>query len=314
MGVYVHFTDDQKCRANNVDLVDFLQRHGEKLLPSGRDKRLASDHSITIRGNEWYDHSAEKGGYAIDFVRQFYGLSFPEAVTMLLGGEQGESYRPVSQKIQETKKTFSLPRPHSDMRRVYAYLVKTRCIDREVVNYFAKAKLLYESCERSKDGAKEYHNAVFVGVDETGTARHAHKRGLYTEGIGFKGNVDGSDPRYSFHWLGKSDDLYVFEAPVDMLSYITLYPKNWQRHSYVALCGVGCQAMLWMLEQCPQISHISLCLDNDEAGYKASERLKNQLAEKGYASELRISQRKDWNDDLVCMMQQKQGGFEMRMA
>ena len=314
MGVYVHFTDDQKCRANNVDLVDFLQRHGEKLLPSGRDKRLASDHSITIRGNEWYDHSAEKGGYAIDFVRQFYGLSFPEAVTMLLGGEQGESYRPVSQKIQETKKTFSLPRPHSDMRHVYAYLVKTRCIDREVVNYFAKAKLLYESCERSKDGAKEYHNAVFVGVDETGTARHAHKRGLYTEGVGFKGNVDGSDPRYSFHWIGKSDDLYVFEAPVDMLSYITLYPKNWQRHSYVALCGVGCQAMLWMLEQCPQISHVSLCLDNDEAGYKASERLKNQLAEKGYASERRISQGKDWNDDLVYMTQQKQGGFEMRMA
>ena len=73
MGVYVHFTDDQKYRANNVDLVDFLHRRGEKLIPSGRDKRLASDHSITVRGNEWYDHSAESGGYAIDFVRQFYG-------------------------------------------------------------------------------------------------------------------------------------------------------------------------------------------------------------------------------------------------
>ena len=314
MGVYVHFSDDQKYRANNVDLVDFLQRRGEKLIPSGRDKRLASDHSITVRGNEWYDHSAESGGYAIDFVRQFYGLSFPEAVTMLLGGEQGEVYRPASQKKQEPKQPFALPNPHSDMRRVYAYLVKTRLIDREVVSYFARAKLLYESCEKSKDGMKEYHNAVFVGYDENGTPCHAHKRGLYTEGVGFKGNVDGSDPRYSFHWLGKSDDLYVFEAPVDMLSYITLYPKNWQRHSYVALCGVGCQAMLWMLEQCPQISHVSLCLDNDEAGYKASERLKNQLAEKGYASERRISQRKDWNDDLVCMMQQKQGGFEMRMA
>ncbi len=34
MGVYVHFTDDQKYRANNVDLVDFLQRQGEKLIPS----------------------------------------------------------------------------------------------------------------------------------------------------------------------------------------------------------------------------------------------------------------------------------------
>ena len=83
MGVYVHFTDDQKYRANNVDLVDFLQRQGEKLIPSGRDKRLEADHSITVRGNEWYDHSVESGGYAIDFVRNFYGLTFPEAVTMI---------------------------------------------------------------------------------------------------------------------------------------------------------------------------------------------------------------------------------------
>ena len=58
MGAYIHFTDDQKYRANNVDLVDFLQRQGEKLLPSGREKRLDSDRSITVRGNRWYDHSA----------------------------------------------------------------------------------------------------------------------------------------------------------------------------------------------------------------------------------------------------------------
>ena len=217
MGVYVHFTDDQKYRANNVDLVDFLQRQGEKLIPSGRDKRLEADHSITVRGNEWYDHSVESGGYAIDFVRNFYGLTFPEAVTMLLGGEQDEIYRPASQKKQERKQPFALPNPHSDMRRVYAYLVKTRLIDREVVSYFAKAKLLYESCEKSKDGMKEYHNAVFVGYDENGVPRHAHKRGLYTEGTGFKGNVDSCDPNYSFHHIGTSNRLYVFEAPIDLL-------------------------------------------------------------------------------------------------
>lgn len=227
MGAYVHFTDEQKQRANSVDLVRFLEMRGEKLIKSGREKRLASDHSITVRGNEWYDHSAESGGYAIDFVKQFYGLSFPEAVTMLLGGEQGEAYRPAEKRKLEVKKPFALPNPHSDMRRAYAYLVKTRLIDREVVSFFAKAKLLYESCEKSKDATKEYHNAVFVGIDETGTARHAHKRGLYTEGVGFKGNVDGCDPRYSFHWFGESDTLYVFEAPVDMLSFITLHPEDW---------------------------------------------------------------------------------------
>lgn len=314
MGVYVHFTDEQKQRANNVDLVAFLEMKGENLMRAGREKRLASDRSITIRGNEWYDHSAERGGYAIDFVKQFYVLSFPEAVTMLLGGEQGEVYRPATQKKQEPKKPFALPNPNSDMRRVYAYLIKTRHIDRGVINHFAKAKLLYESCEKSKDGAKEYHNAVFVGLDENGVPRHAHKRGLYTQGVGFKGNVDGCDPRYSFHWIGESERMYVFEAPIDLLSYITLHPQDWQQHSYVALCGVGSQAMMWMLEQFPQCCQVLLCLDNDEAGYQASERLKQQLTEKGYGSKRFMSQGKDWNDDLAAGLQQGQSGFEMRMA
>ncbi len=295
MSVYVHFTDEQKYRANNVDLVDFLQRHGEKLIPSGRDKRLASDRSITVRGNEWYDHSAETGGYAIDFVRNFYALTFPEAVTMLLGGEQGEVYRPASQKKQESKQPFVLPNPHSDMRRVYAYLVKTRLIDREVVNYFARAKLLYESCEKSKDGMKEYHNAVFVGYDEKGIPCHAHKRGLYTQGAGFKGNVDSCDPAYSFHHIGTSNSLYVFEAPVDLLSYITLHPQDWYNHSYVALCGVSEYAIL---ELHPHLNHVVLCLDHDEAGIEAAEKYQDMLSEKGIRCEGELSIHKDWNEDI----------------
>ena len=47
MGEFVYFTEEQKQRANAVDLEDFLSRQGEKLLRSGREKRLASDHSIT---------------------------------------------------------------------------------------------------------------------------------------------------------------------------------------------------------------------------------------------------------------------------
>ena len=78
MGEFVYFTEEQKQRANAVDLEDFLSRQGEKLLRSGREKRLASDHSITVRGNRWYDHATEKGGCAIDFVRMFYNQSFPD--------------------------------------------------------------------------------------------------------------------------------------------------------------------------------------------------------------------------------------------
>lgn len=59
---YIYFTEEQKLRASSVDLVEFLRRQREKLIRSGPEYRLTSDHSITVRGNEWYDHTAEQGG------------------------------------------------------------------------------------------------------------------------------------------------------------------------------------------------------------------------------------------------------------
>ena len=60
MGTYIHFTDEQKERANSVDLEEFLRQRGEKLLRAGRESRLARIHHITVRGNEWYDHIARR--------------------------------------------------------------------------------------------------------------------------------------------------------------------------------------------------------------------------------------------------------------
>lgn len=291
MSGYVYFTDEQKQRANAVDLEDFLTRQGEKLLRSGREKRLDSDHSITVRGNEWYDHASEKGGLAIDFVQMFYGRSFPDAVTMLLNGEQGQAYRPSEQRRPEPPKPFALPEANRDMRRAFAYLTKTRCLDRDVVSVFARVKLIYEDAQ--------YHNAVFVGIDANGVARHAHKRGTYTQGEPFKGNVDGCDPRYSFHFTGQSDTVYVFEAPIDLLSFISLYQRDWQQHSYVSLCGVSEHALLQLLADNPQVQKIGLCLDNDKAGIQARERIKGILTERGYGNVFSLfSQQKDWNEDL----------------
>lgn len=85
MGKFVYFTSAEKRQANEVDLPSFLRDRGEKLLQAGREYRLVSDHSITVRANRWYDHAARRGGHAISFVRQFYDKTFPEAVSMLLG-------------------------------------------------------------------------------------------------------------------------------------------------------------------------------------------------------------------------------------
>ena len=290
MSTYIHFTEEQKERAATVDLEYFLRQRGEKLLSSGRDKRLASDHSVTIRGCQWFDHDSRQGGNAINFVRFFYNRTYPEAVTMLLD----EMYPCAPKATEAPPKPFALPPVNSDMRRVYAYLVKHRNISRDVVAYFARKKLLYEDAK--------YHNAVFVGTDETGVPRHAHKRSTNSSGKAFRLNVEGCDPRYSFHHVGSDGSLYVFEAPIDMLSYITLHPADWQRHSYVACCGTSIQPVEKMLERMPQLDTVLLCLDNDEAGHAASQRMKTQL-EENYTVERLTPERKDWNDDLTAQTQ-----------
>lgn len=288
---YVHFTDEEKQRANSVDLVDFLERQGEQLTRSGPEWRWKRHDSVTIRGSEWFRHSRKEGGHAIDFVQEFYNLSFPEAVQWLLGGETGVEWNQTAKSAPAPKKEFALPEVNSDMRRVFAYLIKQRFIDRDVLTHFAHEKIIYED--------KEYHNAVFVGQDENGVARHAHKRGTYTQGEPYKGNVEGSDPRHSFHWIGKSSKLYVFEAPVDMLSFITLHRSGWKEHSYVTLDGVSEHAMLQQLRQNPHLQEVILCLDHDEAGIEANGRLKDILAESGYTNTAVMqSTYKDWNEDL----------------
>lgn len=293
---YVYFSEEQKKRANSIDLVDFLQRQGEQLIRAGREWRWKRYDSVTVRGNEWFRHSRKEGGRAIDFVQQFYDMSFPDAVTFLLGGESGAEWNQTSKSAPPPRKNFALPEANIDMRRVFAYLIKQRFIDREVLSHFAHAKLIYED--------KQFHNAVFVGLDESGIARHAHKRGTYTQGEPYKGNVEGSDPRYSFHWIGESDTIYVFEAPVDMLSFITLHPKDWKKHSYVTLDGVSEHALLQQLELHPHLKNPVLCLDHDEAGIEAVGRLKDILCEKNYYDpaymdiEVLQSTYKDWNEDL----------------
>ena len=292
MGKFVYFTSAEKRQANEVDLPSFLRDRGEKLLQAGREYRLASDHSITVRANRWYDHAARRGGHAISFVRQFYDKTFPEAVSILLGRD-GQGIIPIAKQEPEPQepKPFALPKPYLTMRRMYAYLTKHRCIDRDVVTAFVQEKLLYED--------DPHHNCVFVGLDENGEARHAHLRSTSSQGKVFRINVESSDIKHSFHKNGTDRSLYVFEAPIDLLSHITLYPAGWLEHSYVACCGTSIQPVLKLLERQPQINTVLLCLDNDEAGHLASRRMKEQLAER-YTVERLIPAHKDWNDDLTA--------------
>lgn len=290
--MYIHFTEEQKLAARETDLVAFLQRRGEELKRSGSEYEWRDGaQKVTICGNVWFHQYERVGGDAIDFVRRFYGMDYPQAVELLLDGCSGFENPTQHTAIQQKQtKEFILPRKNNTMHRVYAYLLQQRGIDREVLNAFVREKMIYESAG--------HHNVVFVGYDQDGIAHHAHKRGTNSQSS-YKGNQDGSRPEFSFHWCGQSNRLYFFEAPIDLLSYISMHKENWKDHSYAAACGVSDHALWQMMKDHPDINHVCLCFDNDEAGQTASQRIAAKLNARGITNEVLIPTHKDWNEDIL---------------
>lgn len=246
---------------------------------------------ITIRGNLWFNQYEQEGGDAIDFVRRFFNKDYPETMDYLLGDCQGKIIKspPVAER---PKAKFGLPKPNDNMNRVFAYLMHRRGIDRDVLYSFVHHRMIYES--------KNRHNAVFVGYDTKGNPRHAHKRGTGSEST-YKGNAPNGIPEYSFHWHGRSKYVCLFEAPIDMLSFISMHKKYWQQHSYAAACSVSDRVLLQMLKDNPNIQEVFLCLDNDEAGQKAAKRISDKLFVRGVKTHILVPNGKDWNDDLLAL-------------
>ena len=290
MSQYIHFTEQQKTQARQTDIAELLRSQGETLKRSGSESEwMDGGQKVTIRGNLWYHQYEQVGGDAVDFVRRFYNKSYPEAIEYLLGGSGGTLA--VSPSVQKEEKPFVLPPKNDNMRRVFAYLLNCRGIDREVLYAFVHKGMIYESAD--------YHNAVFVGFDSNGNPKHAHKRGTGSESS-YKGNVSGSQPEYSFHWSGQSDTLYLFEAPIDMLSFISMQKEGWRQHSYAASCSVSDRVLFQMLKDNPNIRQVVLCLDSDEPGQTAAKRIADKLFVQGTASEILVPVHKDWNEDLLA--------------
>ena len=276
------YSQEQIDRANQVNLEDFLRAQGETLIRSGKEYRWKCHDSLTVRGNKWFRHSQSKGGDPVDFVMEFYSKSFPEAVRMLIG-EEGTG-------VQEARPApppdFRLPLRTLSNARVLDYLTKRRCIAPAIVEHFIASGDLYEDAS--------HHNAVFVGRDKTGLPRYAHCRGTADR---FRLDVAGSDKSYGFCHQGEGGQLFVFEAPIDLMSFLCLYPKDWKSRSYLSLGGVSGKALERFFSEHPDIKQVFLCLDSDTAGCDACKRLAESMPDRLTVIRL-LPARKDWNEVL----------------
>ena len=277
------YTQAQIDKANAVDLEKFLRAQGETLVRSGKEYRWKAHDSLTVCGNKWFRHSQSKGGFPVDFVMEFYGKSFPEAVQMLTG-EPGE-VQPEADPAPSP--AFRLPLRNVTNANILNYLTQERKLSPSLVNFFIAAGDIYE------DAA--HHNVVFVGRDADGHPRYASSRGIREK---FRQDAAGAEKAFGFAHRGTDKQLLVFEAPIDLLSFIELFPKNWQQHNYLSLGGVSGKALRQFLSERPDVERVFLCLDADKAGEDACKRLAALLPDTVSVTRIQPCM-KDWNDVLV---------------
>ena len=277
------YTQAQIDKANAVDLEKFLRAQGETLVRSGKEYRWKAHDSLTVCGNKWFRHSQSKGGFPVDFVMEFYGKSFPEAVQMLTG-EPGE-VQPEADPAPSP--AFRLPLRNVTNANILNYLTQERKLSPSLVNFFIAAGDIYED--------SSHHNVVFVGRDADGHPRYASSRGIREK---FRQDAAGAEKAFGFAHRGTDKQLLVFEAPIDLLSFIELFPKNWQQHNYLSLGGVSGKALQQFLSERPDVERVFLCLDADKAGEDACKRLAALLPDSVCVTRIQPCM-KDWNDVLV---------------
>lgn len=287
------FSEDEIRIAAQTDLPTLLEDLGYTVIPIGSYFTAKEMDSLRIKNRRtWFRYSEQVGGDAITFLQHFQGMSFTEAVEYLLDRDHAAPVRFIQHSPTEAPaQTFTLPEPNSDNRRVFAYLRK-RGISPRVINEFIGSGLLYEEAA--------HHNCVFVGRDTHGKAVFASMRGTCDlSGVSFKGGVPGSDKDVGFRlpYSGNSDTAYVFEAPVDLMSHLTLNHRS--SENAVALCCLYDGPLERFLSDYPQLKSIVFCLDNDRWGREAAGRMASKYMGFGYRTEIVLPPSgKDWNEYL----------------
>ena len=291
------YTREQIQRADDTDLYVFLSGRGEQFKRCGKEYRWLRHDSVMINKSEWYRFSQNKGGHAIDFMKEFYGLSFAEAVKELLGEEGvGETNRRTAKEDAGRQKVCPIPLPGLELPErnesceiARKYLIEQRKLSEWLIDQMIAKGDIYES--------KNYHNVVFVGRDKEQNPRYAAMRG--TDEKRYRGEAKGSEKIYGFGHIGTNEKLFVFESPIDLLSYITAVPEEWEKHSYISLGGLSEKAMKRMYTEYPHIHSIYLCLDNDEPGNERCRQFVSMIPEELCVFRLEPA-KKDWNECLVA--------------
>ncbi|MBT2695425.1 DUF3991 and toprim domain-containing protein [Bacillus sp. ISL-55] len=282
-------TSGQAEQARNTNLVEFLSGREDLVKVDNHGRYRLKDHdSLIIRGSFYWWNSRGIEGNAIDFMQVYYGMDFKTAVADLTNSSFSTDTKKRLESATNTvqvSKEFSLPTIQKDMRRTFAYLIKTRCIDKSIVQNLAKEKLMMQD---------ERGNIVFPWITNNREVVGAELNGTLTDKR-FKGVSEGSEYGYGYNIsIGTPKRLCVFESAIDLLSFWNIY-KGVQDVLLVSMAGLKEEVIEGFLKRYPSLTEIHLGVDNDIAGKTFIESVQTKIKA---SPMLPPNQCKDWNDYL----------------
>lgn len=282
-----------------ISIVEYAEEIGFHPYRVGHYYSLKEHDSVRIDPdkNIFVQNSTGAGGSVIDFAMTFQGMDLKRAIRTLGGKTAAGSVQERKDPDLETRKEkigdLKLPEKDSNMKNIFAYLIKTRGIDQTIVQEMVQRKALYQDIHK---------NCVFVSRDDTGKPVFASIRGTNTYKK-FVADAFGCDYSYGLFLPNGGERLIVTESAIDAMSIMNLLEIGGTDHKaydYLALSGCGKTEVIETHLRNHDYRIVDLCLDNDEAGRKAAKALSVRIKEISKAAvytELPGNE-KDYNDVL----------------
>lgn len=290
---------------SQIKIEEYARKMGYTVVKKGRFFSLKEHDSVMIdpRKNCFWRNSEPgsgksigKGGSIIDFVCEFRGATLHEALKELSEEIDLDTSSSLGQgriEMQTEKQEIRLPKQDGTMRNIYAYLIKTRGIDKEVVQNLVDRHMLYQDMNK---------NCVFISYDIQDKKKVVFgcRRGTNTYHP-FYGDLAGCDYRQCFYYPNNDKErLYITESVIDMMSVMSL-KKDRAAFRYLALAGVGKIDALDIYLSDARIHETWIGTDNDEPGRKAARLLRDKIQR--LRPDIKIvfdlpKEGKDWNDVL----------------
>ncbi|MEZ2458884.1 toprim domain-containing protein [Salinicoccus roseus] len=219
-------------------------------------------------------------------------MSFPEDVLDL--NAQGYKVKDNFQE-QKPKKPYQYPSHYevNDRTKTKNYPTNERKIHPKIVNWLDSKDLIAQD-KRGNVVFKWKKQGEIVGADRQGTS--PMKDGRMFKGI--DRNRHGS-AGFSVD-IGKPHSIYLFESPIDTLSYWSIKKEKLQNTRLVSMSGLKRQTMIGEIKRMGKEGHkvnqITFCTDNDKAGREFANKYSAMIAKR--LNKINISTAKDWNEEL----------------